>query len=667
MKWLKQRSRGGICGWLFDEVDGLPLALFRVCFGLVLAWDLLIRNLLSGAVTQLLHEPVLLFSYPLFRWVPRLKEPFLSLLFLQTSATALLLALGIKMFGSHLLTAALFFIGYTWQFLMDATRYNNHYYLISLLAALFCMVAASDRKQKQPLSWSSWRRDLAFVFGCSKGSACPTPRREDLFLLSSAQKGENEEKRVEGEEREWWLLDVARRRKQERKKRREWMATKWHITDKEIAEEHGFLFSSSSEEENDQYNVNDEEEGEAEDDTSPKPSPRCYFCPKEDDDQVDPFAEQIEATRVSKRIERVMRKAKTTRFSSSIPRWQHLIFQFQILVVYFYGGIAKLNEDWLRCEPMAMSIEAAGQLVDETGRLSPFGFTVAVFLSYGGLFFDLLVPFLLVFPLTRYLAIALTVWFHISNWTMFDIGMFPLLMICSNLLFVEAEHLRSLLQWMFIFVASRVPPAIFPSRIVRIVSPWHSQKQQCEIMAQSQWSTRKKVILVLLILWVLFQVLFPLRHFLYHPGHPMYVHWSEEGQRFSWHMKLRFKAGNAEFIIYDPDSGYNITIQPFTHMKLFQWKKVSGHPEMLWQYAQFLYILGKNKYGFKDPQVFAKTKAVLNDRPPQQLINATIDLAHTHYPLWRSIVDIWVLPLNNTSTSFLPLNPIHDWDYWASP
>lgn len=36
-----------------------------------------------------------------------------------------------------------------------------------------------------------------------------------------------------------------------------------------------------------------------------------------------------------------------------VPRWQPFIIQAQIMIVYFYGGIAKINYDWLvRGEPV---------------------------------------------------------------------------------------------------------------------------------------------------------------------------------------------------------------------------------------------------------------------------------------------------------------------------
>ena len=35
-----------------------------------------------------------------------------------------------------------------------------------------------------------------------------------------------------------------------------------------------------------------------------------------------------------------------------VPLWSLLLFRAQIIFVYFYGGIAKLNADWLAGEPL---------------------------------------------------------------------------------------------------------------------------------------------------------------------------------------------------------------------------------------------------------------------------------------------------------------------------
>src|SRR6185369_13957879 len=58
--------------------------------------------------------------------------------------------------------------------------------------------------------------------------------------------------------------------------------------------------------------------------------------------------------------------------------------------------------------------------------------------------------------------------------------------------------------------------------------------------------------------YVMFQLLMPLRHFLY----PGYVSWTEDGHRFSWHMKLRGKQSAMAIIVRMPNTGATFAIDP---------------------------------------------------------------------------------------------------------
>ncbi len=99
--------------------------------------------------------------------------------------------------------------------------------------------------------------------------------------------------------------------------------------------------------------------------------------------------------------------------SKTVPAWPLWLLRAQIGIALFYGGLAKLNVDWLRGEPMRM------WLADRTAfPLVGHLFTeewMVYFISYGGLLYDLLaVPFLL-WRRTRLAAFAVTVFFHVSN------------------------------------------------------------------------------------------------------------------------------------------------------------------------------------------------------------------------------------------------------------
>ena len=144
-----------------------------------------------------------------------------------------------------------------------------------------------------------------------------------------------------------------------------------------------------------------------------------------------------------------------SRAAPRAPRWQLHAVQALVLTPYFYGGLAKLNPDWLfRHEPVATWAPAMLQTLDDAcgGALDaalPDEFDVitpfATFVSWGGLLFDLLVPFLLVgpSPTLRYgVAFPAALAFHACNRLWFGgLGVFPALCVVALVLFVpERTH-----------------------------------------------------------------------------------------------------------------------------------------------------------------------------------------------------------------------------------
>ena len=144
-----------------------------------------------------------------------------------------------------------------------------------------------------------------------------------------------------------------------------------------------------------------------------------------------------------------------SRAAPRAPRWQLHAVQALVLTPYFYGGLAKLNPDWLfRHEPVATWAPAMLQTLDDTcgGALDaalPDEFDVitpfATFVSWGGLLFDLLVPFLLVgpSPTLRYgVAFPAALAFHACNRLWFGgLGVFPALCVVALVLFIpERTH-----------------------------------------------------------------------------------------------------------------------------------------------------------------------------------------------------------------------------------
>ena len=132
------------------------------------------------------------------------------------------------------------------------------------------------------------------------------------------------------------------------------------------------------------------------------------------------------------------------------------VLRFQIAIPYTYGGIAKLNGDWLQGEPVRMWF--ARKAVDPiVGPLATSEWTVGL-VAYGGLPFDLAIVPMLLWRRTRMLAFLLAVGFHLSNAYLFSIGIFPWFMIAATLLFFPPDWPRTLWERVRRCRGSRQPP-----------------------------------------------------------------------------------------------------------------------------------------------------------------------------------------------------------------
>jgi vitamin K-dependent gamma-carboxylase len=287
-----------------------------------------------------------------------------------------------------------------------------------------------------------------------------------------------------------------------------------------------------------------------------------------------------------------------------VPAWTVWILQAHIAIAYFYGGIAKLNLDWLKAAPIRVWFNngvPAPRVPDFLKRE-----LVYYFVSYSGLLLDLMVVPLLLWRRTRAVALALAIAFHLGNFWLFDIGVFPFLSIAMTLLFVDSRWHRKVLG--------------LPSM----------PKQASSLHAE----TRKWVATPLLV-YVALQLIIPFRHWLY-PGP---AHWSEEGHRFAWRMMLRSKKGDADFIVPDA-KGKLWRIDPREVLTHRQYLRMVEHPDMLLQFAHYL----RDRAGPPDISVYAVNYVSLNGRQRALLVEPAVDLAKIERNLRPAG---WILPLEN--------------------
>ncbi|HXK84814.1 MAG TPA: HTTM domain-containing protein, partial [Phycisphaerae bacterium] len=333
------------------------------------------------------------------------------------------------------------------------------------------------------------------------------------------------------------------------------------------------------------------------------------------------------------------------------PAWALFLLRFQVGVPYFFGGIAKLNADWLHGEPMRMWLAKRTDFW-LVGHL--FTREEAVyFFTYGGLLLDLLIVPALLWQRTRLLAILAMATFHVMNSMLFNIGIFPWFMLGATLIFFPADTwARWGRRWLGIPTPSETndssgettttpasPMSACPSTGVWTWPParwgrlWH---QQCAITA-------------FVGLWVLVQVLMPFRHFLY----PGVVHWTEEGHRFSWHMKLRAKQGRLFMYACDPHSQACWEVDPLRYVTVWQLRKAAEIPDMVLQLAHHV-AAELREQGYPDIEIYVDAWVSLNGREPQLLIDPNVNLASKKRSLRPAD---WILPLKDTPPGRWPAWP----------
>ncbi|GGK73192.1 HTTM domain-containing protein [Rufibacter glacialis] len=306
--------------------------------------------------------------------------------------------------------------------------------------------------------------------------------------------------------------------------------------------------------------------------------------------------------------------------SPSCPRWCLLIFVVQMAIVYTYAALAKIEADWLAGIPINMWFANKSHFYLIGGLLQEACFQKLV--VYGGIFFDLLIVPLLLWRPTRKWAFILAIFFHGFNSAVFHIGIFPYLALALCLFFFPPETIRRKL----------LPrkPAFAPD---------------APVCSTHGLRTREKALFLLLGLHFLVQIALPLRHWWF-PGN---ANWTEEGHRMAWHMMLRSKSGYAQYrVVAD---GQVFWEYPQQHLTPKQARMVATHPDLIWQYSQFL----KNKYqtlGYSQVKVFAHTQVSLNRRPHQLLVDSTVNLAAVPWSPHRP--SPWVLPLQEDKSPATP-------------
>ena len=290
----------------------------------------------------------------------------------------------------------------------------------------------------------------------------------------------------------------------------------------------------------------------------------------------------------------------------SMPSWCKWVFVIQLFILYSYASIAKLYPDWLDTTVVALLMKGKANypLIGELLQHK----SIHYFIAYGGILFDGLIIPLLLFKPTRKIAFFASIFFHLFNSIVFQIGIFPYLSLAFSLFFFEPKSVRNLfLKHKMLYTQNEV---IIPSY--------------------------KNLLIGVFSIYFLIHIALPLRHHFIKDD----VLWTEEGHRLSWRMMLRAKSGSVNYRVIDNATNELIPIKLDDYLTKKQQRGASTKPDVIWQFAQHL----KEDFAKKGKtvQVYVRTYVSVNGKRSKQLVDPEVDLANEEWHHFKH--HDWILP-----------------------
>lgn len=298
---------------------------------------------------------------------------------------------------------------------------------------------------------------------------------------------------------------------------------------------------------------------------------------------------------------------------TKVPIWTIGALKLQLGLVYFFAGVAKLNYEWLfNANPLKIWLPAHSN-IPFIGKMlaKPW---VAYVASWFGAIYDLSIPILLLIKKYRGIAYFLVIAFHVSTAVLFQIGVFPYVMIGATLIFFSEDFHKNVLEKLNIIFKLNISLDT-GSMGVKRTNPFF---------------------IYTLVAFFSVQTLLPFRYLLY-PGN---LFWTEQGYRFSWRVMLMEKAGYATFRIVDKEFGRSWEAKNYEYLTPNQEKMMSTQPDMILEFAHFLSAKAKEQ-GVKDPEIYVDAFVSLNGQFSRRFIDPEVNLAQVEPSLEHKT---WILP-----------------------
>ena len=279
----------------------------------------------------------------------------------------------------------------------------------------------------------------------------------------------------------------------------------------------------------------------------------------------------------------------------------------QLLIVYVYASVAKIYADWLDFGIIKILMQGKANYPFVGAFLQePW---IHKIIGVFGILFDLLIVPALLFKPTRKIAFFASIFFHLFNSIIFQIGIFPYLSLAFTVFFFEPETIRK------IFFKKKPPYRINKTEV----------------------PVKQPLFYAIVGTYFIIQLLLPVRHHFIKDE----VLWTEEGHRLSWRMMLRSRGGTIEFKIVNQDTNESKIADLDQYLSKKQKRRIASYPDFIWQFAQRL----KKEHAEKGENISVyalNSKVSVNGKAYRAFIDPTVDLANAEWDyLWHNE---WILP-----------------------
>ncbi|MEM1365990.1 MAG: HTTM domain-containing protein [Pseudomonadota bacterium] len=302
--------------------------------------------------------------------------------------------------------------------------------------------------------------------------------------------------------------------------------------------------------------------------------------------------------------------------SEFIPRWPVSAVKLQLEIILIYAGWVKITEDWLlRAEPLRDWLHDKQEEIF-FGLLFNYDWAFYV-ATWGTVALHIIGAPLLLWRRTRLAVFCVYAFFHWSNATLFNIGIFPWITLALTTIFFAPDWPSRLVGRFLGRFTRSVPATPAPSLSFRL----------------------QPALLTGLAVWFAVQIYLPERQHLFANN----VGWTGDGHRFSWRMRIYDRDREGVFRIISADGAQVWEVDPHDWMARRQARNVIGRPDIAWTYAQHL----KQRWaeqGYPDVAVYADVQMSLNGRPWQQFTDPNVDLTQVPWT-WLAATD-WVVPMH---------------------